>query len=218
MTETRADGGAAPGGDPPLSPAEALAVVQEQRRRTAQSLHPDVSVLLAAWGVTWLAGFGASYFAARHDPLLPWWAAWTVIGVLNAGALAVAFGQPIRRGRGIEGPSRQVMSMFLAAWPLAILAIMALNVGMLNRGLPPRLAELLWPGSSAVMIGVLFLAAGFLFRDRISYGLGLWTMATGVASVFAGVPGNFAVLSLAGGGGFLVAAAPGWWQGRRSRP
>ena len=31
---------------------------------------------------------------------------------------------------------------------------------------------------------------------------------TGAASVFAGFPGNFAVLSLAGGGGFLAAALP----------
>ena len=218
MTEARSgpSGGADTGGVA-FSPSEALTVMQEQRRRTAQGVQPDAVMLLGVWGVTWIAGFGVSYFAALSHPVVPWWAAWTVAGVLNAAGMALTFGQPVRRGRGIDGPSRQVMAMFLAAWPLAVLAMVALNAGMLSQGLPQRLTALLWPGSVATVIGVLFLAAGFLFRDRVSYGLGLWTMATAVASVFTGIPGNFALLALAGGGGFLAAAVPAAWQRWRSR-
>jgi len=46
-----------------------------------------------------------------------------------------------------------------------------------------------------------------LWRDRVQYGLGIWILAVDAVSVFAGVPGNYLLLSLAGGGGFLAAAA-----------
>lgn len=56
-----------------------------------------------------------------------------------------------------------------------------------------------------------------LFRDPVHYGLGIWMLAVAASSVFAGVPGNFAVLALAGGGGFLVAAVPYYrWTRKRS--
>jgi hypothetical protein len=45
-----------------------------------------------------------------------------------------------------------------------------------------------------------------LFQDRFQYGLGLWMLVSAATSVFAGVPGNFAVVALAGGGGLLLAA------------
>ncbi len=41
----------------------------------------------------------------------------------------------------------------------------------------------------------------------MQYGLGIWILAVDAVSVFAGVPGNYLLLSLAGGGGFLAAAA-----------
>ena len=65
---------------------------------------------------------------------------------------------------------------------------------------------LLWSGSALLLVGVLYLAGGALFQDRFQYGLGLWMLVSGAASVYAGVPGNFAVVSLAGGGGLFLAA------------
>jgi len=98
--------------------------------------------------------------------------------------------------------------MYMWAWPVAFAGLFALNAGLAHQGMPVRLAALLWPASSAGTVGILYLAAGVLFRDLVHYGLGTWMLVVGAASVFAGAPANFAVLSLAGGGGFLVAAAP----------
>lgn len=44
---------------------------------------------------------------------------------------------------------------------------------------------------------------------------GVWVLVTDAVSVFAGTPANYVVLAVAGGGGFLVAAA--WFALRRSR-
>jgi len=73
-------------------------------------------------------------------------------------------------------------------------------------GLPADAVTLLWSGSAVVLVGVLYLAGGALWQDRFQYGLGVWMLLTGAGSVWAGVPGNYAVLSLAGGGGLLLAA------------
>ncbi len=75
----------------------------------------------------------------------------------------------------------------------------------------------MWSGSLLVLVGVLFLAGATLHRDRVQYGLGAWMLLTGAGSVFAGVPGNFAVLSLAGGGGLLAAAGYFTLQRRTAR-
>ena len=47
-----------------------------------------------------------------------------------------------------------------------------------------------------MVAGVLYLAGGVLFADRVQYGLGAWMLAVGAGSVEAGWPANFAVLAL----------------------
>jgi len=79
---------------------------------------------------------------------------------------------------------------------------------------------LLWSGSALLVVGLLYLAAGIIWTDGVQYGLGVWILLTGAASVSAGVPGNFAVVSLAGGGGLVLAAAlhHARFRGARRRP
>jgi hypothetical protein len=199
-----------------LSAREALALVEAQHEQAARSLHVDVPLILALWGIAWLGGFGVTYFAygPAHAAVVPAWLAITVTVVLNAGAAVTSATQTIHRGRGVEGPSRQVMAMYLWAWPLAFGGLLALNAGLFTQGAPLRLAPLLWPASATMVAGILYLATGFLFRDTTAYRLGMWMLIVGAASVFAGAPGNFAVLSLAGGGGFLAAAALYAWPRR----
>jgi len=200
----------------PLTPRQALVLVEDERDRVTRSLQVNVAAILSAWGVAWLVGFGLAYFASTRHPAVSWLVAGPVIGVLSLAAAVTSFGQPIRRARGIEGASRQVTIMYMLAWPLAFGALAVLNAGLAHEGMPQRLMSLVWSASAAVTVGVLYLGIGALHRDRISYGLGAWMLVTGSASVFAGHPGNFAVLSLAGGGGFLIAAAPYAWGRRRA--
>jgi hypothetical protein len=195
--------------DEPLSPREALAVVEDQQHRVTRGLGVNVALVHGTLGVAWLVGFGIFYFTFGHGagkaPQVPDWVAVVVIATVNTVALMAGLGQTIRRGRGIEGRSWDDMRMYLWAWPLAYAGVYAADAGLQYQGLPVRLAPLLWPGSAAVVTGVLCLAGGLFFRDRIHYSVGAWLLITSAASMFAGVPGNFAVLALAGGGGFLVA-------------
>ena len=96
--------------------------------------------------------------------------------------------------------------MYGLGWALALAGLFAVNRGLAHQGLPADLRPLVSSGTSLLVVGLLYLTTGIVWRDRVQYGLGAWTPLVGAGSVSAGFPANFAVLSLAGGGGFLVAA------------
>ncbi|MDQ1394426.1 MAG: hypothetical protein QOF30_3403 [Acidimicrobiaceae bacterium] len=201
------------------SPEESLAVIRAQHVEAIRRLSVDPVPILGMWGVAWLCGFGALYLASAEGPgpFLPTWAAGLVLGLLFAAAIAVSVIQGVGRSHGVEGPSRRAAAMYGWSWTLAFAGLFAINLGLIHQGMPTRLAPLLWSGSSLLVVGLLYLAGGIIWSDRVQYGLGVWTLVAGAASVSAGVPANFAVLSLAGGGGFLVAAALGYARAVRAR-
>ncbi|HVC39330.1 MAG TPA: hypothetical protein VNH20_05065 [Candidatus Dormibacteraeota bacterium] len=203
-----------------LSPEESLALIEAQREKAARSLYVAPALILAVWGVAWLVGFGALYLTSHRGlgVALPAPLVTSVFLLLFAVAAVVSFGEQVRRGRGVSGPSRRSAALYGWSWLLAFVGLIALDLALENEGLPPRLATLLWPGSSLLVVGLLYLAGGMLWEDRRQYWLGVWVLITGAASVAAGVPGNFAVLSLAGGGGFLIGAAVALAGDRRPQP
>ncbi len=198
---------AATADDGHLSPQESLALISEQRAGAVRSLSPNPVPMLGSWGVTWLLGFGACYLASGTAPVLPGWVAWTVLLGLSAASMAISVRQLRRSGRGVAGPSRTAAAMVGWSWALGCGAAYALNLGLASEGMPVRLLAVLWPGTTLLVVGVLYLASGVIWQDRLSYGLGIWTLLVDGASVAAGPPANFAVLALAGGGGLLAAAA-----------
>ncbi|MGE5132274.1 MAG: hypothetical protein ACM32E_05110 [Gemmatimonadota bacterium] len=207
---------AADGGQ--FSPQESLALISEQRAGAFRSLSPNPVPILGSWGVAWLFGFGACYLASGRGSaaVLPGWAAWATLSGLSVAAMAITARQLRRSGRGVAGPSRTVAAMYGWSWALGCGGAYALNLGLASQGMPVRLLPLLWPASTLLVVGVLYLAGGVIWQDRLTYGLGAWTLLVAGVSVAAGPPANFAVLALAGGGGLLAAAAaaqrPHWWR------
>lgn len=191
-----------------LSPEAARALIVSQRGTALRSLRADPAVMLGVWGVAWLVGFGGLYLTSRRwlSGGFPTWSAGLILAALLVAAALVTFGQQIRASRGVDGPSHRIAAMYGWSWILAFAGTFAFDVAVQDQGLPSHLAPLLWTGTSLLAVGLLYLGGGMLWADRLQYKLGVWVLLTGAASVFAGVPGNFAVLSLAGGGGFLVAA------------
>jgi hypothetical protein len=207
---------AGPAGDDGWVARERLALIAEQRRTMARGLGANQVPVLVAWGVAWLAGFGAIYLTSGRLQVMPDWAAGVILGVGFAIALTLSAVLPIRRRRGLTGPTRQVSVLYGWSWALGLAGLFAVNLGLDHHGLPLSVRPLVWSGSALLVVGLLYLASGLIWSDRVQYGLGAWTLITGAGSVAAGTPANFAVLSLAGGGGFLLAAAVSL-TARRSR-
>jgi hypothetical protein len=97
--------------------------------------------------------------------------------------------------------------MYGWSWGISFAAMCLIDI-RITKLLPEGsdLVPLLWSGTSLLLTGALYLAGGMLWQDLRQYFLGGWIIVCGGASVLVGVPGNFLVLSLAGGGGFAVAA------------
>ena len=204
--------------DHPLSAGESLALIESQQREVHRRRGVHVALFYGPWGAAYLLGFGSVFLTYPSAvPLrLPAGVAAVIIGVLFPTAIVVSVVNGTRAGRGVRGPSRMVGAMYGWSWTLGFGAMYAVNIGVTRLGLPADAVTLLYSGSALVLVGVLYLAGGALWQDRFLYGLGVWMLVTGAGSVLAGVPGNFAVLSLAGGGGLLLTA--GYFTLRPPRP
>lgn len=200
------------------SARESLALIEAQQLDAQRRLQPNVALFFAPWGAAYLLGFGAIFLTyPTAVPLrLPGAVAAVITAVLFAAAVVTTAVAGARAGRGLRGPSQSAGTMYGWSWTLGFGALAAVNIGVTRLGLPDDAVTLMWSGSSLLLVGVLYLGGGALFQDRFQYGLGVWMLASGAGSVFAGVPGNFAVVSLAGGGGLLLAA--GYFALRHLRP
>jgi hypothetical protein len=194
--------------------SHSIPTVSPDRGSVAASLFPSPAPILAAWGCAYLVGFGALWLTAGHRGGFNTWGTTAILAGLGVLASAIAVDRMARIGRGVEGPSRRSAVMFFWCWPSTLAGVFAFDLGLSRHGVPGTALSLLWPGSFLLVVAVLFLAAGVLFYDRAQFGLGLWSLAVAAASTFAGRPGNFAVLALAGGGGLLIAAAYGFFAAR----
>ncbi len=197
------------------SPAGLLQAIETERRRVRRQVTFDPGVINATWAVAWFVGFGTAYLAHGPDRVVPGWLGATVPAVLILAAFALSIGYAARVGSGISGPSRTSAAMYGTSWSLGFVCLTVVNIALVRRGLAPDTAILLWSASSLLLTGVLQLAGGALYRDRMLYATGVWTMVSAAGAVLVGVPGNFLVLSLAGGGGFAVLTAWTVWRRRR---
>lgn len=200
-------------GDQPLSPQDSLALIDAHRGAQVRRGNLDAALLTGIWGFAYLISWGSFYLNGRGA--LPTLAAGIVTGVLVFGSIAFSAWFGIRSSKGVRGPSQVMGAMYGWSWTLGFLALTAVNVGLQHKGLTNDQVTLLWSGSVLLLVGVLYLVGGAMFHSWPQYAIGAWMLISGAGSVYAGVPGNFMVLALAGGGGFLVQSAYYGWRGYR---
>lgn len=198
-----------------LSAAESLALIEDQRAQVGRELDVNPVVLYATWGAAWTLGFTAFALTAGEVVAAPRWVGGLVFFALQIAAMVITTVHITRATRGIRGISSEVGAMYGWSWALGFGALVFINTGLSRLGLTDEQTAVLWPASSLLVVGVLYLAGGALWRDRFQFGLGVWVLVTDAVSVFAGTPANYVVLAAGGGGGFLIAAA--WFALRRSR-
>jgi hypothetical protein len=196
-----------PGED--LTPADLLALVESERARTSAAIGPDPLLVYGVWGLAWLLGFGALYLArAETGPVtVSLVVAGATFFLLLASAMVITGVHMARRFSGVRGISSQVGAMYGWAWTLGFLTYAAIMGGAARAGVEEPVIGLLWSAGSGLVVGLLYLAGGALWQDRVQYGLGAWILICSGAGALAGTPGIYLVMSLAGGGGFLLAGA-----------
>ena len=130
-----------------------------------------------------------------------------LFGACITGAIAVTIVHITRRTSGLRGESSRVGALYGWAWFLALGTQTVILNAAYRHGLPDELNALLWPVLSGLVVGTLYLAGGALWQEDLQYRLGVWILVASAAGAIAGYPGVYLVMCLAGGGGFLAAAA-----------
>lgn len=192
-----------------LPPAESLSLLERQAEQTRQRTDVNPALVCAVWGAAWLLGFGLFYLGAGPQAVLevPLWVVGVTFAALLGAALVTQIVHTTRACRGVQGVSAETGALYGGTWVVGLLGLnVVLNV-VVNQGISDDGAALLWPSAYGLLVAVLLMAGGVLWRDRVQYGLGAWIGVADVAGAVVGLPGYYLVMSLAGGGGLLLASA-----------
>ena len=190
-----------PAGD---DPAALLALIAAQRENTRRRTSPTMAVIGTAWGVSWLLGYLALYLTF-DGVTSPWWAFLIFVGLLVL-AMVVTAVHTARRVSGLGGDSATVGAMYGWGWIIGFVAAALIFASVARAGAGPEVMAVLSNAVSALVVGLMYLAGGMLWREGRMFALGAWiALIAGLASLI-GAPTTYLVMALAGGGGFLVAA------------
>ena len=192
-----------------LPAAEMLALLKEQQRSVESQKGGFVPLILLAWGVAWLVGFGALWLVdGLGDSFsLPIAVAAPIFVVLliAAGALSAFLG--IRSSRGMRG-SREgafVGILYGQSWWVGSIAIYVIGMALVHNGMDRDLLSIFYPSVFIFFAGLMYIMAAALWRALPMLFLGLWSIVVCCAAPFFGQPTHYLVYALAGGGAFLIA-------------
>lgn len=193
--------------DTALDPAASVALIAEQRAKVQAATDVDGRLLFGVWGVAWLIGFWLQWAAWGDDPLihLSYGAALAVFGMLLITAMVVTTVHIARRSAGIRGTTSTQGAMYGWAWFFAFAGIGVLGHALDSAGASAEVVSMAMTASSTLLVGVLYMAGGALWRVRIQFVLGAWICLVTIVATLVGTPNMLLVMALAGGGGMLVA-------------
>ncbi|MDQ1552908.1 MAG: hypothetical protein QOD50_2330 [Actinomycetota bacterium] len=200
-------------GETPLSPAAALAVLNNQQRIVSGRLGSNVWIITGTWGVAWLLGFLVIWAMDSHFSgfALQTWLGWTIFAALFAAAIVVSAVLGIRSGRGIRSNSANSFTgtVYGVTWAVAMLSISVFGAGLLSHGMTAGLADLFYPSAYTLLVGILYLAAAAIWRIVQMIVAGAFLVLLAVVAPFLGHPTNYLVFGIAGGAMFLTLAIVG---------
>ena len=190
----------------PLDPGAGLAIVAAQQRRVRDS-DVDDRLLFGAWGSAWAVGYAVQWWSATAA------GSRTATGVgglafvaVTAAALVVTLVHTARATRGVAGASREVGRMYGIAWGIGFAGQGLLVMGVARAGASPEVIAIVANGAACLVVGLMYMAGGALWRQRALYLIGAWMIATAAVASIVAMPGGYLVMAVAGGGGLLSGA------------
>lgn len=202
----------------PVSASESLRLIQAQQGDAARSLSPDPRLIYWPWGLAWGIGFGLLFL--RHGPDervrvdLPASLPLITLYVLMVIAFVVSGVAGARANRDVSGDSASRGRKYGLTWFAGFAGVTVLCIHF-SRLLPPPEVGLLWAAASVGLVGILYLAGSAIWQSHDLFFLGLWLTISNIAGVLAGPGWHSLIISVAGGGGLLVAGLVEWLRWRR---
>lgn len=186
----------------PVSPADMVRIMSEQRRRTRSRLERGWAVILLMWAAAWLIGF-FGLWSAEAIGGNPWWrvsvtTATIVFIVVMVVAITASIIMGVRSGTGMRGASALSGAMYGWSWTITMVGASFLLTGLQRTGLSPETIGVLYPAVFVFLTGVLYLAGGALWRAPVQFALGGVMILVAVGATFLGTPDAYLVYATAG--------------------
>ncbi|SEG97738.1 hypothetical protein SAMN05444920_11142 [Nonomuraea solani] len=161
-----------------------------------------------SFGLAYVLGHGSAAISRGADPLvaLPDWLPMALLGAGLAAGTVFATLAATRAQRGADKAESLAGKLLGLAWISAFAGVFLAITGLTGLTGMPELQSVLWPTSSAFVVGLLYLAEGVARRNVLHYTLGTWLVLVSTGALLFGTPGLFWVLAIAGGGGYAVAS------------
>lgn len=200
-----------------LSAEQMLALATAQGRAVGKMYNRLRVDVVMVWGVAWFIGFLMLWVASPEGgAVVPPSIAWLIFGVLMVTGIVTSAAVGARQGRGLRGNSRFQGRAYGWTFLVAGFAPGFLGQALFAAGMPLPLLNIYYPAMYSLLVGLLYALGGIMWHERTMIGVGAWILTVGgLIAPFAGTPVNYLIMSILGGGAFLVYAAALAATGRR---
>jgi hypothetical protein len=199
--------------------AEAAArLIRETRDHAYDRLAVKQARMYGIWGVAWLIGLGTMWLSVRgQDPYTgPSGVSFAILGVLIALAAIASIAVVGRATRGIGGTSSQQGMLYGLSWAAGMAAVFTIEGALAHAGASGKVLGVMGAAGPLLVTGLIYVVGSAIWLDRVMFSVGLWLLAITAAGTWTGPVGLLLTGALAGGGGFLVAAALPWLRSRKA--
>lgn len=201
--------GSAAAEDKHLDARGAAAILQEARARAVHELRASYPVILSAWGLALLLGYGVIWLSVRgqHPYTGPTPTSLLVLTLLVAAAAVTTVIVAGRALTGIGGVAAVQRRVHYLALVVGYAGIFALEGALAHAGASDSLLGVYGAVAPMLVTGVVVAASPAVWQNWSTRGLGAWLAIVAASAGYAGPAGVWGVAGLAAGVGFFVVAA-----------
>lgn len=200
-----------------MDPAAAATLMRQTRTHSLHALTVRTPLLYAAWGTAWLLGLGGMWLSVRgQEPYRgPSVAASVALGVLLFAAAVVTAIVVVRAASGVDGVSTMQGQIYGLSGPIGFASYFAIQGALAELDASDKVLGVLGAAGPIFVTALIYLVGAAVWREWSMFVLGAWLALVAGVGAWTGPVNLLLIGAIAGGGGFLLAAAV---QIRRHRP
>src|SRR5215472_12736928 len=187
----------------------AATILQDAREHAQHRLTYRYPVLFTTWGLMYLLGYGVLWLSVRgqHPYVGPTPNALLALTVVVAVAMVITVVLVGRAVTGVGGASARRRGVFWVSSIVGFAGLFTLEAALAHAGASRAGIGVYGAAAPILLTGVICAIGAAVALNWTAFGLGLWLVAVGAGSGFAGPVAVWAVDALAVSAAFLAIAA-----------
>jgi hypothetical protein len=199
------------GDRPGMDLHEAAAILHDTGERARRALIVRRPVVFGVWGVAWFVADGAVWLSVRGQRPYsgPTPASLVALTLVVAAAAVITVVLVGRAGSGVGGWSVLQRRIFLLSYIGGYIGLFTVEAAIDHAGASRAVLGVYGAAAPILLVGLVAAASSALTLDWSLFGLGIWLLALGAGSGFAGPVAVWAVSAIGGGAALVLMALIG---------